>query len=125
MRNRQIRIMTYIIMLLSILVMSWEQAYSQPLVWKSQELPGDAIRLRVLPNSDRPADQWLKQQVRDVVTKQMQQWTPDLQNSRQAELLIREKLYVIEELVKETIKQEGFNYPVRVTLGDTEFPTVQ
>jgi len=118
-------IISYIVVLVSILVMSWEQAYSQPLVWESQQLPEDAIRLRVLPNSDRPVDQWLKLLVRDAVTEQMQLWTSELDDSNAAEQKIRQQLPEIEALVNRTIQEQGFNYPVRVTFGDTDFPTIQ
>lgn len=105
--------------------MSWEQAYSQPLVWESQQLPEDAIRLRVLPNSDRPVDQWLKLLVRDAVTEQMQLWTSGLEDSNAAEKMIRQQLPEIEALVNRTIQEQSFNYSVRVTFGDTDFPTIQ
>ncbi|OEH85427.1 stage II sporulation protein R [Desulfuribacillus stibiiarsenatis] len=124
--NRSVyRIVGYISILVCILVMSWEQAYSQPLLWKSQELPSDAIRLRILPNSDGAVDQWLKHRVRDAVTVEMKQWTTDVASSEQAQQLISSRIDTIQEIVNQTLKNEGFDYPVKVTLGDTDFPTVQ
>ncbi len=125
MLHKQWRIIGYIVLVMMVMVMSWEQVYSQPLLWNAEQLPEDSIRLRVLPNSDRPADQWLKLRVRDVVTQAMQEWTASLENRQQAEALISERLPDIERLVNETLMQEGFHYPVKVTFGNTEFPNVQ
>ncbi|OEF96765.1 stage II sporulation protein R [Desulfuribacillus alkaliarsenatis] len=121
----QTKLIQYILVLVMILVMSWEQAYSQPLLWKSQELPEDAIRLRVLPNSDRPVDQWLKQNVRDAVTEYMQDLAEDFTSSDQAEQYLQKQIEVVTELVINTIREQGFNYNVNVRLDEAQFPTIK
>ena len=40
----------------------------------SNRIPDQAIRLRILANSDQPEDQWLKRKVRDEVIHEMNTW---------------------------------------------------
>ncbi|MCY7699075.1 stage II sporulation protein R, partial [Bacillus safensis] len=60
---------------------------NQPVV-----IPDEAIRLRILANSDRSADQDVKRSIRDEVNTNMTEWVKDLTSIEEARRVIRSKL---------------------------------
>ena len=87
------------------------------------EIPEEAIRLRILANSDAPRDQWLKRQVRDAVLREMENWAHQPQNIGEARRLIKSRLSRFQAIADETVRRNGFDYPVRVDYGKVPFPT--
>lgn len=61
----------YITFALFMLVMSWEVQKNETVV-AAPVIPQEAIRLRILANSDTAADQWLKRKIRDDIVTYMQ-----------------------------------------------------
>jgi stage II sporulation protein R len=80
------------------------------------------IRFHVLANSDTPADQALKRKVRDEVVKAMTPIFDNADNLKEARVLAKENLRVMETIAKKTIKNQGYKYPVKVVLGTFQFP---
>lgn len=114
-----------IIFVIIMLVMSWESQKIDAAVVDAQ-IPMDAIRLRILANSDKPEDQTLKRRVRDAVVEQMNSWVSQLeqpQNMDHARELIQTHLTEIEDRVGETLASSGYNYDYKVELGIVPFPT--
>ncbi|MFS8514127.1 MAG: stage II sporulation protein R [Planifilum fulgidum] len=87
------------------------------------EIPEEAIRLRILANSDAPRDQWLKRQVRDAVLQEMESWAQQPENIGEARRLIKSRLPQFQAIADETVRRNGFDYPVRVDYGKVPFPT--
>lgn len=69
-------------------------------------IPDEAIRLRILANSDNDEDQKLKRQIRDAVNKQITDWVKDITSIEEARRLIRSKLPEIKEIAKQTMKEK-------------------
>lgn len=114
-----------ILFIIVMLVMSWESQKIDAAVVDGQ-IPTDAIRLRILANSDEPGDQTLKRRVRDAVVEQMNSWVSQLeqpQNIDHARNLITAHLSEIEDRVGETLQSSGYNYDYKVELGTVPFPT--
>jgi len=86
-------------------------------------LADKVVRLHVLANSDSEEDQALKLQVRDTVLEQATVLLEQSSDRREAEGLLRGQLLELEDLAQETVAAAGYNYPVTVELGDSEFPT--
>lgn len=87
------------------------------------EIPEEAIRLRILANSDAPGDQWLKRQVRDAVIKELESWVHRPENIGEARSLIQYHLPRFQEIAEETVRESGYDYSVKVDFGKVPFPT--
>ena len=88
-----------------------------------QEIPEEAIRLRILANSDDPRDQWLKRQVRDAVLQEMESWVNQPENIEEARRAVRNHLPRFQAVAAETVRRHGYDYPVKVDYGKVPFPT--
>ena len=86
-------------------------------------IPGDAIRLRILANSDLKSDQDLKIKVRDAVNAKITGWVQDLTSKEEAEKAIRSHLPELKATAEETVRREGANQTVKMELGKVQFPT--
>lgn len=80
------------------------------------------VRLHVVANSDSETDQALKLKVRDAVLAEA---TPELQGLSRQEALERlgERLPAIAQAAARVIEEEGYDYPVAVSLQEEAFPT--
>ncbi|MFP7231268.1 stage II sporulation protein R [Bacillus subtilis] len=95
-----------------------QQSENQPVV-----IPDEAIRLRILANSDREQDQQLKRHIRDAVNKEITTWVEDITSIEEARRVIRSKLPEIKEIAKETMEKEGANQSISVGFDKISFPT--
>ncbi|MBX9968511.1 stage II sporulation protein R [Priestia aryabhattai] len=86
-------------------------------------IPDEAIRLRILANSDGEKDQYVKRLIRDRVNEQITEWVKDLTSVTVARKTIKENLPALEIIAKEVLKEEGVNESVHVKFGKVEFPT--
>lgn len=83
----------------------------------------DTLRLHILANSDSAADQALKIKVRDAVLSAMSENMGEAKTKQQAVGIAAESIALIEKTAAETIKNEGYNYPVRAYLTNMFFTT--
>lgn len=116
------RYVVYTILAFSILMMSWEAGAADAAI-AGQMIPEQSIRLRILANSDSPADQWLKRKIRDAVIDQINEWVTEPDHIGYAREVIQENIPEIERLVKATLERYGYDYPYEVELGRVAFPT--
>ncbi len=86
-------------------------------------LADNLIRLHVIANSDSPADQALKRDVRDRVLDYMKLQLGGSKNVDQTKVIINEKMDGIISVVKDELTRQGKDYDVRVSLGSYPFPT--
>ena len=86
-------------------------------------LADNLIRLHVIGNSDSPADQALKRDVRDRVLEYMKLQLGDSKDVDQTRIIINEKMDGIISIVKDELTRQGWDYDVRVSLGSYPFPT--
>lgn len=88
-----------------------------------QVIPDDAIRLRILANSDNEADQQLKHVVRDRVNEQVTEWVAEITDIEEARRLIQENLPEIEAIIHEVIEENGTENDFSVEYGSNiSFP---
>lgn len=80
------------------------------------------LRFHVLANSDSDSDQTLKLKVRDAVGSYMSPKMKEAKDVADCEEIVRECMPEIVATAEETIRQEGYDYPVTASLGDAEFP---
>jgi stage II sporulation protein R len=86
-------------------------------------IPGEAIRLRILANSDKGSDQELKRQVRDALNAKITVWVQDLTSIDDARTVIQSKLPEIQATAESVVKQQGANQAVKVKFDKVQFPT--
>ncbi|WP_438825148.1 stage II sporulation protein R [Bacillus sp. JJ1127] len=87
-------------------------------------IPKEAVRLRILANSDSNEDQALKRKVRDEVKMQIDSWVADLKSFEEARQVIQSHIPEIEKTVASTLKREGSKESFQVTFGKhIKFPT--
>ncbi|NIK71089.1 stage II sporulation protein R [Paenibacillus sp. BK720] len=111
-----------LIIVLFVLVMSWEQQRTDAAVVDTI-IPQDSIRLRILANSDSPADQAVKRVVRDAVVKAMDNWVAGPQTIEEARQTVLDHMDEIEGIVADVLASRGFDYNYHAELGQVPFPT--
>ncbi|MCZ8523374.1 MULTISPECIES: stage II sporulation protein R [Paenibacillus] len=87
------------------------------------KIPQESIRLRILANSDTPADQWVKREVRDAIVAEMEGWVEQPKGIEEAREAVRAHLPELREVVGGTLRKNGFDYNYNVELGVVPFPT--
>lgn len=112
----------YIAFALFLLVLGWESQKSETVV-AAPVIPQEAIRLRILANSDTAADQWLKREIRDEVVHYMQAHMGQIDRIETARAWIRTNLQEIERRARHITAENGFSYDVSVDFGQVSFPT--
>ncbi|MFD1359292.1 stage II sporulation protein R [Fictibacillus halophilus] len=89
----------------------------------SVKIPEESIRLRILANSNTPADQKLKRDIRDEVNAQITTWVDELSTLSEAREIIREQLPAIEKIVQNKLSEAGIEKTFSVELNKVAFPT--
>ena len=90
---------------------------------EQENLAEQVVRLHVLANSDDPADQALKLQVRDAILAEAEPLLAETRSQAQAEAALTGCLDDLARAGQETVYQAGYDYPVRVELTTSYFPT--
>ncbi|MBM7648349.1 stage II sporulation protein R [Bacillus ectoiniformans] len=86
-------------------------------------IPKEAIRLRILANSDNASDQDLKRKIRDAVNAEITKWVADIESLPKARALLKEKLPEIQAIAMKTAEEEGSSQSVKAEFGKVKFPT--
>ena len=86
-------------------------------------IPSDAIRLRILANSDSEEDQALKRKVRDAVNAEITNWVANLTSKQAAKKLLKEKQPEIQRIAEKVVMEENADQAVKVKFCKVDFPT--
>ena len=89
----------------------------------SCDLSKSVFRLHVIANSDSAEDQNLKYIVRDNIINYMKTITENSKSKEETINLVSNHLSDFEAIANETIKNNGFNYTAKVSIGNFNFPT--
>lgn len=81
------------------------------------------LRLHVIANSDSDEDQALKLLVRDAILLKAQELLGDISNRESAEKIISQNLEGLRLCAEKTIIDNGYSYPVSISLGKEDYPT--
>jgi stage II sporulation protein R len=81
------------------------------------------LRLHVIANSDSDEDQALKLLVRDAILLKAQELLGDISNRESAEKIISQNLEHLRLCAEKTIIDNGYSYPVSISLGKEDYPT--
>lgn len=88
-----------------------------------QNISDDFLRLHVVANSDSTDDQILKYQVRDAVIEYMAPYFSNINTKQEALEILKTQQLNIEDLATQIIHNNGYNYSVKISIGNFYFPT--
>lgn len=83
---------------------------------------GDYVRLHILANSDSIYDQQLKLKVRDAVIAYLTPYVKDVVDAQTAKNIIASQQDQIVRVAKNTLAENGADYPVAIQIGSFDFP---
>lgn len=86
------------------------------------ELYDKVVRLHILANSDSEEDQQMKLLVRDEVLRVMSNKFSCDMSREDAEAVIVEDLDELWSAAEEKVRELGYDYPVRVSIGEEKYP---
>lgn len=89
----------------------------------SQDISSAVFRLHVLANSDSQEDQNLKYLVRDNILNYIQEISNGITSKSEIIEIIKSHSSEIHEIATKTIEENGYNYPVSISIGNFAFPT--
>ncbi|WP_226581430.1 stage II sporulation protein R [Halobacillus litoralis] len=109
---------------LSIILMVLPWGQKSTAVQQYQVIPDEAIRLRILADSNAAEDQSVKRNVRDDVNAEITKWVEELTSVEAARELIQSRLPELEAIVEDSLKDQGLTYSYSVEYGtNVQFPT--
>ncbi|WP_243387242.1 stage II sporulation protein R [Bacillus kexueae] len=120
--KKQAMVLIYLYLLIAGGLLS---AYQTPTVAANGTvvIPDEAIRLRILANSDQEKDQKVKQLIRDEINKEVNEWVASLTSVEEARSLIKKRLPDIEAIVERVLLEQNQEQPFTVEFNQVEFPT--
>lgn len=101
---------------LSLVILNFLPVHGEEAVYDS------VVRLHVLANSDTDADQALKLKVRDTVIAEMSGILTGCKNKNEALDRLDSALPKLEAAAVARVREEGYSYPVSVSLGREKYP---
>ena len=116
-------ITAYILLLSFATIFSLYIPKSEVAATEETVIPNEAIRLRILANSDSNEDQALKRKVRDAVNAEITLWVQDLTSLEAARTTIKAGLPDIQKIAEQIVAEENANQTVKVEFGKVNFPT--
>lgn len=90
-----------------------------------KSLSEEVFRFHVLADSDSEEAQEVKLKVRDAVLTYMKEFMPgneELVSAKQTEQWVRDHLFQIERIARETIQEQGFSYGAKAEVTNCYFP---
>ena len=87
------------------------------------DLSNSIFRLHVIANSDSQEDQDLKYKVRDNLISYMNNICKNASSKKEAIEISNNHINDFYNIAKETIEENGYNYDVKISIGNYSFPT--
>ena len=76
------------------------------------KIPDSAIRFRVLANSNSPRDQKIKENIRDILQKELYLLLKNSKNTNEARTIINNNIFSFAELVKNELADANYSYEI-------------
>ncbi|WP_034645113.1 stage II sporulation protein R [Bacillus methanolicus] len=114
---------TYVILLSIATILHLYMPKTEAVANEAIVIPDEAIRLRILANSDSEADQALKRKVRNAVNAEITKWVEELTSIEEARSLIKSRLPEIKQIAEEVVEKEHSSQAVKVEFAKVQFPT--
>ena len=85
-------------------------------------IPDDAIRIRIIPNSNSAFDQDIKMKVKDKLEITMYDLLKDAESSEDAQKIIQDNLELVDKDVKQILSDENYDKGYEINFGKNYFP---
>ncbi|MBY0145261.1 stage II sporulation protein R [Neobacillus niacini] len=121
--NSKVLVWSYLIILSLGTILNLYIPKTEAVAKDSIVIPAEAIRLRILANSDSAQDQEIKRKVRDAVNEQITLWVQDLTSLEKAKDVINSKLPEVQNIAERVVAEQGSTQSVNVEFGKVQFPT--
>ncbi len=127
MKKIKLRILVWIFLLFTIVTIGTIHIYGEikNVESLSNNYKDKLIRFHVLANSDNEKDQQLKLKVRDEVIKYLQPMLKKSKSIQESESIILRECDNLKKISKNIIKENGYDYNVKVNLQYSKFPAKQ
>jgi stage II sporulation protein R len=113
----------YILLLCAGTILSLYTPKNEVTAKEAMVIPNEAIRLRILADSDLEKDQNIKRLIRDEVNKEITKWVQELTSIKAARTVIKSKLPEIQAIAERIVAAEGSNQSVKTEFDKVQFPT--
>jgi stage II sporulation protein R len=120
-RRKITRVNLYIAFALIMLIVSWESNLASAALM-NPTIPEQSIRIRILANSDSVEDQWIKKEIRDAITANVNSWSLSSEQIEDARNEVNSRLPELRELVSSLLAKYDFTYGYQVELSKVHFP---
>lgn len=107
-------------LLLLIYILIYSFSYANNI---SNDLSDSVFRLHVIANSDSDEDQNLKYIVRDELISYMNKLCINISSKEEAISIANNHINNFYNIARETIIKNGYNYNVKISIGNFPFPT--
>ncbi|WP_045518689.1 stage II sporulation protein R [Neobacillus niacini] len=121
--NSKVIVWSYLIILSLGTILNLYIPKTEAVAKDSIVIPAEAIRLRILANSDSAKDQEIKRMVRDAVNEQITLWVQELTSLEKAKTVITSKLPEVQAIAEKVVAEQGSTQSVNVEFGKVQFPT--
>lgn len=121
-KSKKLKMIIILSILLFIYISVCAFSYAQSV---SIDIANSVFRLHVIANSDTKVDQNLKYKVRDNLLKFMNNLCKNCNTKEEAINITKEHENDFKDIAIQTIKQNGYDYNVKINIGNFEFPTKQ
>ena len=85
-------------------------------------IPKEAIRIRVLANSNDEYDQKIKMKLSIELQKKVQELLKDTKNIEEARIIIKNNLDILNEYINKILKKEHYNNTYKIVYSGAYFP---
>ena len=119
---KKLKIILIFIVLFTIFIFTCAYSYVSAI---SDNLYNSIFRLHVIANSDSEEDQNLKYLVKDNILNYMNKSCADLNSKQDVFKYAEEHLSEIKKVAEDTVRENGFSYPISIETGNFQFPTKQ
>ena len=89
---------------------------------KSLTIPEDALRIRIIPNSNSNYDQFIKGKVKDKLEITMYDLLRDARSSEEARKIIINNLSLVDKDVENILNEENYGLDYQINYGYNYFP---
>jgi len=96
-----------VLLMFLIILLNPIQAKQEKTESEFQTIPDEAIRLRILANSDSDEDQQLKHLIRDEVSSEISEWVEHIDNINTARRLIETNINKVEQTVERVLEEQN------------------
>jgi stage II sporulation protein R len=113
----------YIILLCNATILNLYMPTTEATSNDPQVIPNEAIRLRILADSDAAEDQEIKRAVRDAVNAEITKWVENLVSLEEARTVIKDGIPELQQIAEEVVASYGSDQSVTAEFGKVKFPT--